>query len=49
MNELVYYVGKIKNQKLKMKLLEEIAKKAVGLENSKKIVYYLENILSLFI
>jgi hypothetical protein len=49
MNELIYYLGKIRDKKLKMRLLSEIAKRAVGLENSKKIVYHLENILSVFI
>lgn len=47
--EITYYVGFIKNKGLKMRLISEISRKSIGIENSKKLMYYLENILSVFI
>ncbi len=49
MNELNYYIGNIQDDKIRDTFIEEIARRSTGLENSKKIMYHLENILSIFI
>ncbi len=49
LSELGYLVTQIKHTGLKIRLIDEIAKRSNGLENSKKIMYHLENVLSIFV
>lgn len=48
-HEIVNYICKIKNSKLREKMISEVNRRSCGLENSKKIMYHLENVLSIFI
>jgi hypothetical protein len=48
-NELVLFVGKIEDSELRHRLLMEISQRSASIENSKKIMYHLESVLSIFV
>lgn len=49
LREIIYIISNVKHKRLREKLIAEVARRSTGLENSKKIIYHLENVLSVFV